>query len=129
MNFDRLRHVAERADLGAEREALLSVVIPEEPGSFLRFCETLGLRSVTEFNYRYEAGQTAQIFVGLSLSQGRTERNAVVQGLRTAGYSLTDVSDNEIAKLHVRYMIGGPARGVPHHQLHHFEFPHLPAAL
>jgi len=70
MNFDRLRHVAERADLGAEREALLSVVIPEEPGSFLRFCETLGLRSVTEFNYRYEAGQTAQIFVGLSLSQG-----------------------------------------------------------
>src|SRR5215468_1150672 len=76
MNFDRLRHVAERADLGAQREALLSVTIPEEPGSFLRFCETLGLRSVTEFNYRYEASQTAQIFVGFSLSQGRGERDA-----------------------------------------------------
>jgi threonine dehydratase len=129
MNFDRLRHVAERADLGAEREALLSVVIPEEPGSFLRFCETLGLRSVTEFNYRYEAGQTAQIFVGLSLSQGRSERTAVVQALRAAGYSLTDVSDNEVAKLHVRYMIGGHARGIQNELLYRFEFPERPGAM
>src|SRR6202030_2699287 len=82
MNFDRLRHVAERADLGGEREALLAVVIPEHPGSFLRFCETLGgqsVRSVTEFNYRYESSQAAHIFVGFSLSQGRNERDAVVK--------------------------------------------------
>ena len=129
MNFDRLRHVAERSDLGAEREALLSVVIPEEPGSFLRFCETLGQRSVTEFNYRYEAGHTAQIFVGFSLSQGRSERNAVVQNLRDAGYTVTDVSDNEIAKLHVRYMIGGHARGLQHELLYRFEFPERPGAM
>jgi threonine dehydratase len=129
MNFDRLRHVAERADLGAEREALLSVVIPEEPGSFLRFCEALGMRSVTEFNYRYEAGQTAQIFVGFSLSQGRIERNAVVQGLRNAGYAVTDVSDNEVAKLHVRYMIGGHARGIQNELLYRFEFPERPGAM
>src|SRR4029079_5569467 len=77
MNFDRLRHVAERADLGGEREALLAVEIPEEPGSFLRFCETLGKRSVTEFNYRYEAGRAAQIFVGFSIAKGRTERDSV----------------------------------------------------
>src|SRR6202008_1362751 len=98
MNFDRLRHVAERADLGAEREALLSVVIPEEPGSFLRFVETFGLRGVTEFNYRYEASQTAQIFVGFSLSQGGAEREEVVGALREAGYTVTDVSNNEVAK-------------------------------
>jgi threonine dehydratase len=130
MNFDRLRHVAERADLGAEREALLSVTIPEEPGSFLRFCETLGMRSVTEFNYRFEAGgQAAQIFVGFSLSQGRAERDAVVLSLRNAGYSVTDVSDNEVAKLHVRYMIGGHARGLRDEMLFRFEFPERPGAM
>lgn len=129
MNFDRLRHVAERADLGAEREALLSVNIPEEPGSFLRFCETLGLRSVTEFNYRYEAGQVAQIFVGFSLAHGRQERGAVVQSLRGAGYTVTDVSDNEVAKLHVRYMIGGHARGLQNELLYRFEFPERPGAM
>jgi threonine dehydratase len=129
MNFDRLRHVAERADLGAEREALLSVVIPEEPGSFLRFVETLGRRNVTEFNYRYEAAQTAQIFVGFGISQGRSERDAVVQGLRNAGYSVTDVSDNEVAKLHVRYMIGGHARGIANELLYRFEFPERPGAM
>jgi threonine dehydratase len=129
MNFDRLRHVAERADLGAEREALLSVIIPEEPGSFLRFCETLGLRSVTEFNYRYEAGQAAQIFVGFSLAHGRQERDSVVQSLRSAGYQVTDVSDNEVAKLHVRYMIGGHARGIHNELLYRFEFPERPGAM
>ncbi len=129
MNFDRLRHIAERADLGAEREVLLSVAIPEEPGSFLRFCEALGLRSVTEFNYRFEAGQTAHIFVGFSLSQGRSEREAVVQSLRTAGYAFTDVSDNEVAKLHVRYMIGGHARGIQNELLYRFEFPERPGAM
>lgn len=129
MNFDRLRHVAERADLGAEREALLAVTIPEEPGSFLRFCETLGLRGVTEFNYRYEAGQAAQIFVGFSLAHGRQERDSVVQSLREAGYHVTDVSDNEVAKLHVRYMIGGHARGIHNELLYRFEFPERPGAM
>ena len=129
MNFDRLRHVAERADLGGEREVLLSVVIPEEPGSFLQFCAALGQRSVTEFNYRFEAGQPAQIFVGFAISQGRGERETVVKNLQEAGYTVTDVTDNEIAKLHVRYMVGGHARGIQNEVLYRFEFPERPGAL
>lgn len=129
MNFDRLRHVAERADLGAEREALLSVVIAEEPGSFLRFCETLGQRSVTEFNYRYEAGHAAQIFVGFGISHGHSERDEVLRSLREAGYPVTDMTENEMAKLHVRYMVGGHARGIQSEVLYRFEFPERPGAL
>jgi threonine dehydratase len=129
MNFDRLRHVAERADLGGAREALLSVEIPEEPGSFLRFCEALGKRSITEFNYRLEEGRPAQIFVGFGINQGRTERDSVVAGLRAAGYRVTDMTDNEMAKLHVRYMVGGHARGIQHEVLYRFEFPERPGAL
>ncbi|TLY58493.1 MAG: threonine ammonia-lyase, biosynthetic [Gammaproteobacteria bacterium] len=129
MNFDRLRHVAERADLGGEREALLAVVIPEQPGSFLRFCEVLGLRSVTEFNYRYESPAAAQIFVGFGLSQGHDEKDAVVRSLREAGFTVTDMSDNEMAKLHVRYMVGGHARGIQNELLYRFEFPERPGAL
>jgi threonine dehydratase len=129
MNFDRLRHVAERADLGAAREALLAAEIPEEPGSFLRFCETLGQHSVTEFNYRYESGRAAQIFVGFALSQGRGERQSVIQALRDAGYAITDMTDNEMAKLHVRYMVGGHARAIEHEHLYRFEFPERPGAL
>ena len=109
MNFDRLRHVAERADLGAHREALLAVEIPERPGSFLQFCETLGQRSITEFNYRFNGSERAHLFVGFALSGGQDEANAVIAQLRGAGYPVTDMSGNEIAKLHVRYMIGGPA--------------------
>jgi threonine dehydratase len=129
MNFDRLRHVAERADLGGEREALLAVEIPEQPGSFRHFCEALGKRSVTEFNYRYERGRAAQIFVGLGISQGRAERDAVVATLRAAGYRVHDMTDNEMAKLHVRYMVGGPARGIENELLYRFEFPERPGAL
>ncbi|MEP7244640.1 MAG: threonine ammonia-lyase, biosynthetic [Gammaproteobacteria bacterium] len=129
MNFDRLRHVAERADLGAEREALLSVEIPEEPGSFLRFCETLGKRAVTEFNYRYERGRKAQIFMGFATSQGRVDRDAAATSLRDAGYRVQDMTDNEMAKLHVRYMVGGPARGIENELLYRFEFPERPGAL
>src|SRR5207253_8492069 len=106
MNFDRLRHVAERADLGGEREALLAVVIPERPGSFLHFCEVLGRRSVTEFHYRYASAEIAQIFVGLALSGGRAEKVVVVRTLREGGYAVTDMSNDEVAKLHVRYMVG-----------------------
>jgi threonine dehydratase len=133
MNFDRLRHVAERADLGGQREALLAVEIPEEPGSFLRFCELLGKRSVTEFNYRMEGrieqGRPAQIFVGFGISQGRTERDTVVAQLRAGGYRVHDMTDNEMAKLHVRYMVGGHARGIENEVLYRFEFPERPGAL
>jgi threonine dehydratase len=129
MNFDRLRHVAERADFGGGREALLAVVIPEQPGSFLRFCEALGKRSVTEFNYRYAAPEAAQIFVGLALSQGRAEKDAVAAQLRAAGFAVTDMTDDEMAKLHVRYMVGGHARGLEHELLYRFEFPERPGAL
>ncbi len=129
MNFDRLRHVAERADLGAQREALLAVEIPEQPGSFLKFCEALGRRGVTEFNYRFESAHAAQIFVGLALNKGRAERDQVVQSLRSDGYAVTDMTDNEMAKLHVRYMVGGHARGIEHELLYRFEFPERPGAL
>ena len=129
MNFDRLRHVAERADLGAAREALLAVEIPEEPGSFLKFCEALGKHNVTEFNYRYENARAAQIFVGFGLSQGRSEQHQVVGDLRAAGYSIMDMTDNEMAKLHVRYMVGGHARAIEHELLYRFEFPERRGAL
>jgi threonine dehydratase len=129
MNFDRLRHVAERADLGGEREALLAVVIPERPGSFLHFCEVLGRRSVTEFNYRYAGPGSAQIFVGLALSQGRAEKDALLATLRGADFRVTDMTDDEMAKLHVRYMVGGHARGLADELLYRFEFPERPGAL
>lgn len=129
MSFDRLRHVAERADLGGEREALLAVVIPEQPGSFLRFCESLGSRAVTEFKYRHSGSQAAQIFVSFSLSGGHAEKDAVVGKLRADGYSVTDMTSNEMAKLHVRYMVGGHAGGLPNELLYRFEFPERPGAL
>jgi threonine dehydratase len=130
MNFDRLRYVAERADLGAQREALLAVEIPEVPGSFLRFCELLGKRSVTEFNYRYRDAQaTAQLFVGLGLAQGKSERAALLKLIGQAGFGVHDMTDNEMAKLHVRYMVGGSARGLEHERLYRFEFPERPGAL
>jgi threonine dehydratase len=129
MNFDRLRHVAERADIGGEREALISVEIPEQKGSFLRFCAALGRRSVTEFNYRYNDGAAAQLFVGLALSEGRKEKEVVIKSLQDAGYPVLDMSDNEMAKLHVRYMVGGPGRGITHERLFRFEFPERPGAL
>ncbi len=129
MNFDRLRYVAERADIGAQREALLAVEMPEVPGAFLRFCELLGRRSVTEFNYRYGDSQAAHVFVGLSLSQDRTERESLVRTISRAGFEVRDMSDNEMAKLHVRYMVGGQARELSHERLYRFEFPERPGAL
>ena len=129
MNFDRLRHVAERADLGAGREALLAVEIPEQRGSFLRFCEVLGQHSVTEFNYRYQGAERAQLFVGFALAAGQENAGAVIARLRAAGYGVVDMSANETAKLHVRYMIGGVARGLADELLYRFEFPERPGAL
>jgi threonine dehydratase len=132
MNFDRLRHVAERADLGAEREALLAVEIPERPGSFLQFCEALGQRSITEFNYRFSGSERARVFVGFALGHGHDEAHAVTEQLRAAGYQVHDMSGNEVAKLHVRYMVGGHVPGVDatvDELLYRFEFPERPGAL
>ena len=129
INFDRLRHVAERADIGAEREALLAVEIPERPGSFLAFCQLLGSRSVTEFNYRYDDRVTARIFVGLALHDGRREKETLLETVAGAGYRVLDMSDDEMAKLHVRYMVGGHAHGLAHERLFRFEFPERPGAL
>ena len=129
MNFDRLRHVAERADLGQQREALFAVEIPEQPGSFLRFCRTVGARSVTECNYRYQDAGRAEIFVGLALVGGAAEKERVLQSIATAGFRAVDMSDNEMAKLHVRYMVGGHARGLADERLYRFEFPERPGAL
>jgi len=129
MNFDRLRYVAERADIGAQREALFAVQMPEAPGSFLRFCELLGRRSVTEFNYRYSDVKAAQVFVSMALTQGRTERDALLAEIIAAGFAASDMSDNEMAKLHVRYMVGGHAHGLADERLYRFEFPERPGAL
>src|ERR1700690_2111151 len=129
MNFDRLRYVAERADIGAQREALFAVQIPEVPGSFLKFCEVLGNHSVTEFNYRYSDVKAAQVFVSLALNQGRVERDALLAQIIAAGFAARDMTDNEMAKLHVRYMVGGHAHGLADEKLYRFEFPERPGAL
>ena len=118
MNFDRLRYVAERADLGAQRETLLAVEMPEAAGSFLRFSELLGQHSVTEFNYRYGDGPAAQVFRGSCPhpGQGRSEIR-IIKTIGDAGFAVRDMTDNEMAKLHVRYMVGGQARGLTDERL------------
>ncbi len=128
MNFDRLRFVAERAELGESREALFAVTIPERPGAFRQFCAALGRRVITEFNYRLNDRQRADVFVGLSVGS-REDAAQVKAGLLRQGYQTTDLSDNELAKLHVRYMVGGHARGVKRERLCRFEFPERPGAL
>jgi len=129
MNFDRLRHVAERADLGERREALLAVTIPEQPGSFRRFCKTLGHRSITEFNYRYADTARAHVYAGVELREGDAEREALVAQLREEGYPVIDMTENEVAKLHIRHMVGGHAPSVDNEVLFRFEFPERPGAL
>ncbi len=129
MNFDRLRHIAERADIGGGREALFAVEIPEQPGSFLHFCELLGERSVTEFNYRFQKTERAHIFVGLAVDGGANMVDIEVGRWRAAGYTVLDMSQNEMAKMHVRYMIGGSAGGMTDELLYRFEFPERPGAL
>lgn len=128
INFDRLRHVAERAEIGERREALLAVTIPERPGSFRQFCETLGQRSITEFNYRYADETDAHVFVGVQMARGQKEKDELVALLAARGYPLLDMSDNEMAKLHMRYMVGGRAT-VADERLIRFEFPERPGAL
>lgn len=129
LNFDRLRHVAERAEVGERREALIAATIPECPGSFLKFCRIIGLRSLTEFNYRYADTKQAHIFAGIELGGGENEKNAIIRQLRAKNYAVVDMTDNEMAKLHVRYMVGGRADGVENELLYRFEFPERPGAL
>ncbi|HQC71912.1 MAG TPA: threonine ammonia-lyase, biosynthetic [Candidatus Competibacteraceae bacterium] len=129
INFDRLRHIAERAELGERREALLAVTIPEQPGSFRKFCNSIGKRAITEFNYRYADARQAQVFAGIQLSEGEDEKSRIIATLREAGYPVVDMSDNEMAKLHVRYMVGGHAPGIRDEILYRFQFPERPGAL
>ena len=128
MNFDRLRFVAERAELGEGREALLAVTIPERPGAFRAFCAALGARVVTEFNYRLSGREQAQIFVGVA-TRSHGEGEAIASRLRDLGYETADLSGNEMAKLHVRHMVGGRAPGVASERVCRFEFPERPGAL
>ncbi len=129
MNFDRLRHISERTELGEKREAIFAVTIDEKPGSFKRFCELLGRRQITEFNYRYADPQNAVVFVGIGIEGGDAEKEAVLQKLSEQGYAVQDMSDNEMAKLHLRHMVGGHAKGVAHELVYRFEFPERPGAL
>ncbi|MEM1173609.1 MAG: threonine ammonia-lyase, biosynthetic [Pseudomonadota bacterium] len=129
VNFDRLRHIAERAAVGEEREMLIAVEIPERPGSFRTFCKAIGKRSITEFNYRYADSQAARIFVGVELKEGRDERQRILSALTADGYRLDDLSDNEMAKLHVRHLVGGRAPELADEHLFRVEFPERPGAL
>ena len=129
MNFDRLRYVAERTEIGEQREGLLAVTIPERPGSFLTFCTLLGDQNITEFNYRYQNTERAQIFVGVQLTGGRAHLAALIDKLRENGYDSEDLSDNELAKSHLRYMIGGISPGATGERLFRFGFPERPGAL
>ncbi len=128
MNFDRLRHVAERAEIGERREAILAVTIPETPGSFRRFCAAIGQRSITEFNYRYADPKNAHVFVGLQIHDARETRD-LIETLRASGYETLDMTDNEMAKLHIRHLVGGHAPNAAHEILYRFEFPERPGAL
>lgn len=127
-NFDRLRFIAEEAELGEHREAVLAVTIPERPGSFKKFCTTLGANNITEFNYRIADSRDAHIFVGIEV-EGRGETSQIVRNLRRHGLTTIDLSDNEMAKWHVRHMVGGRAPFAKNELLYRFEFPERPGAL
>ena len=128
MNFDRLRFVAERAEVGEAREALLAVTIPERAGAFREFCAAIGRRVVTEFNYRLSGRRQAHIFVGVA-TQSRQDAASLASRLNAGGYETVDLTDNEMAKLHVRHMVGGHAPEVRNERLCRFEFPERPGAL
>lgn len=129
MNFHTLRYVSERAGIGEKTEGLLAVTIPERQGAFLDFCRSLGGRSVTEFNYRYADDALANIFVGVKLLNGQVELESIIKDLHQAGYPVEDLSDDEMAKQHIRYMIGGRPPKKLEERLYSFEFPEHPGAL
>ncbi len=128
MNFDRLRFIAERAELGEQREALLAVTIPEQAGAFKAFCRSLGNRNITEFNYRFSDPFEAHIFVGLAIANA-TETGKLIVDLAARGLNAIDLTDNEVAKLHLRHLVGGRAPQAEHEVLYRFEFPEKPGAL
>ena len=129
VNFDRLRHIAELAELGEEREALIAATIPEAPGSFRQFCHALGPRAITEFNYRYADSKKAVVFAGVRFKEGVDERNRLLDNLHAKGFDVRDISDNELAKDHIRYMVGGHGRGISDERILRVEFPERPGAL
>lgn len=129
MNFHSLRYVSERCELGEQKEAIFAVQIPEQKGSFRQFCQCLSGRIITEFNYRYNQAEQAQIFVGLRLNGEQNERQLLQQELQLQGYQVVDLSDDELAKLHIRYMVGGHSNTVTQERLFSFEFPEYPGAL
>jgi len=129
INFDRLRHVSERAEIGENRESLFAVTIPEKRGSFRKLCNILGKRSVTEFNYRYADEGAAQIFLGLRVGSSGKEHDTIMKALGKNGYSVVDLSDNDTAKLHIRYMVGGRPPSIKNEVIYRFEFPERPGAL
>lgn len=129
VNFDRLRHIAELAELGEHREALIAATLPEKPGSFRKFCHALGPRAITEFNYRYADSKRAVVFAGVRFKDGMEERRKLLTGLSEKGFEVADISDNELAKDHVRYMVGGHSSAVGDEKLLRVEFPERPGAL
>ena len=128
MNFDRLRHVSERSELGERREAIIAVTIPEAPGSFKRFCSVIGNRSITEFNYRYADDKTAHVFVGVQISS-KDDVTRIIDDLKSNGLDGIDLTDNELAKLHIRHLVGGHAPALRDERILRFEFPERPGAL
>ena len=129
-NFDRLRYISERTKIGQQREAIISVTVPERPGTFKKFCSALGRRSITEFNYRYADANAAQVFVGLSIAPGGDDLATLLVDLRERGYTAEDMTDNEVAKLHVRHMVGGHASAqLQDERVYRVEFPERPGAL
>lgn len=128
VNFDSLRHVSERAEIGEKRETILAVTIPERPGSFLQFCRIIGDRSVTEFNYRFESEEEAHVFAGIRIKD-RSETERLTADLAGAGYEVVNLTDNELAKLHIRHMVGGRAANVQNERLFQVSFPERTGAL
>ncbi|WP_063644953.1 threonine ammonia-lyase, biosynthetic [Aliivibrio fischeri] len=128
-NFHGLRYVSERCELGEKREGLLAVTIPERQGAFFEFCNLIGGRAVTEFNYRYNDDKLANIFVGVRLQEGQEELDNIINDLQKGEYPVVDLSDDEMAKLHIRYMIGGKPSKTIQERLYSFEFPEYPGAL
>ncbi|MCK5834834.1 MAG: threonine ammonia-lyase, biosynthetic, partial [Lentisphaeria bacterium] len=129
VNFDRLRHIAERAEAGEHKEAIFSVDIPEHPGSFRDFCLSLERHDISEFNYRFNDEATAKIFVGIKMSGQIEDRYNFVKMLQSKGYKVTDLSDNELAKLHIRHTVGGKAPQLQNEVIFRFQFPERPGAL
>lgn len=129
INFHGLRYISESCELSEQKEGVMAVTIPEEKGSFRRFCQIIGGRAITEFNYRFSSSHSANIFVGLRLANGETELNSMIDSLDEQGYPAQDLSNNELAKLHVRYMVGGRPQEAINEHLFSFEFPESPGAL